>query len=353
MGHRDQVTQTPNALHAPRTGPSRRLGWPVAVAAIWLALLLFSGMACGSGAAPIVFTSDRDGNLDVYAVDPDSHEETNLTSSLRDESSPVVSPDGKLIAFLSGSGDEVVIEVMDLEGESRTRVTPGSGKHRSQRWSPTSKRIVYVAEQEGAMPLIHLVNADGSDSLLLTSMSGDEVGGWSRDGTSVAFTVLRGAGQGIYVRNPDGVNEFRATETPDNSPVWSPDSRRLAFLSTRDGNPEIYVMELENPDQQTRITESDAAEYHVSWSPNGKRLLFVSERDGNPEIYLSESDGTEQTRLTRNTARDELPVWSPDGKRIAFVSYLDGDAEIFVMDAEGRDQTRLTNNDAKDTDPSW
>ena len=83
------------------------------------------------------------------------------------------------------------------------------------------------------------------------------------------------------------------------------------------------------------------------------RLLFISERDGNPEVYIADMERGTQTRLTHNEVRDEHPVWSPDGSRIAFVSFLDGDAEIFVMDSDGANQKRLTNNDHQDTSPSW
>ena len=81
--------------------------------------------------------------------------------------------------------------------------------------------------------------------------------------------------------------------------------------------------------------------------------MFVSERDGNPEIYVMDSSGNNQIRLTQNDKIDFQPVWSPDGKNIAFVSDLDGDYDIFIMNSKGEDQKRLTNNDASDVNPSW
>ncbi len=324
----------------------------VALAFLSCALALAFSVACGSSAqTPIVFTSDRDGDLEIYSVDPETKTETNLTDSPRGESSPLISPDGKLIAFQSALGDSVAIEIMDITGTSRSSMTPGTGRYGSHRWSPESDRIAYIQEgTEGPVP--YVANADATGRLLLASVPGDEIGGWSPDGESVVFAVRSGDAQGIYIRNPTGVNEFKVTDTPDYQPVWSPDSDMIAFISTRDGNPEIYVMNADGS-KEGRLTETGAAEYHLSWSPNGKQLLFVSERDGNPEIYTTSLDGLDQERLTRNTTRDDQPVWSPGGDKIAFVSYLDGDAEIFVMDDDGRHQDRLTNNDAEDTSPSW
>ena len=81
-----------------------------------------------------------------------------------------------------------------------------------------------------------------------------------------------------------------------------------------------------------------------AWSPDGKRLAFESLRDGNHEIYVMNADGSDQTNLTKNPASDRSPAWSLDGKRIAFDSDRDGDDEIYVMNADGSDVTRLTDN---------
>lgn len=315
------------------------------------ALLVMLAVACGPSPRPIVFVSDRDGNLEIYSVDPSGESLRNLTSSPTDESVPVLSPNRELIAFQSYSGSDSALEVMQVDGTSRTALAGGTGVHRSQRWSPQSDRIAYIAEQGGKLQ-VFVVNTDGSNMLLLTAIAGDEVGDWSQSGTAVVFAVHDGEDMGIYTRNPDGVNEFRVSEAPDFHPIWAPNSRRLAFLSTRDGSPDIYVMDADGSDQK-RVTQTDEPEYDVSWSPNGKKLLFVSERDGNPEIYIADADGRNQIRLTFNNASDVQPVWSPNGKKIAFVSDLDGDAEIVVMDIDGKNQVRVTINDAQDTNPSW
>lgn len=323
----------------------------VTLALIW-AILMLVAAGCGSGSGGrIFFTSDRDGNLELYSVDLNGERQINLTKTPEDETSPVLSSDGRKIAYLVGTETSSAIEVIRANDESKTRLTGNTPPRRSQRWSPESDRIAFIKDGDEGPELL-VINVDGSEELLLTFIPGDEISDWSQDGNLIAFSVHSGEAQGIYVRNPDGVNEIRLTETPDYNPVFSPDSKRIAFLSTRDGNPEIYVMDVDGSDQ-TRITATDADEYNVSWSRNGKRLLFVSERDGNPEIYVTDIKGEDQTRLTQNAIRDDQPTWSPDSKRIAFVSYLDGDGEIIVMDADGKNQTRLTNNDAQDTNPLW
>ena len=83
------------------------------------------------------------------------------------------------------------------------------------------------------------------------------------------------------------------------------------------------------------------------------KIAFMSSRDGDFDIYVMNADGSEQNNLTNNPARDSSPAWSPDGKKIVFPSDRDGNYEIYVMDADGSGQKRLTNNSAYDGAPTW
>ena len=141
---------------------------------------------------------------------------------------------------------------------------------------------------------------------------------------------------------------------------------QIAFVSDRDGNPEIYVMDADGGNQQ-RLTENRHDDWDPSWAPDGKRIVFFSNRDGHVmggrptfEIYVMDADGGNQQRLTNNRHDDWDPSWSPDGKRIAFVSKRDKKVknfvptfEIYVMDADGGNQQRLTENRQNDLSPSW
>ena len=122
---------------------------------------------------------------------------------------------------------------------------------------------------------------------------------------------------------------------------------QIAFVSQRDGNAEIYVMDADGGNLRN-LTNHPGGDWSPSWSPDGKRIAFVSQRDGNAEIYVMDADGGNPQNLTNNPGRDSSPSWSPDGKRIAFHSDRDNDRdhniEIYVMDADGQNEQRLTEN---------
>ncbi len=167
------------------------------------------------------------------------------------------------------------------------------------------------------------MNADGSGMQMLTSGPGWDGGPtWSPDGRALAFTRSPTLGGGlidIYVMNADGSEQrrlTRGTRPPGKDPTelaWSPVGDKIAFVSRRDGNLEIHVI---NPDGsgQRRLTRNTVGDSHPVWSPDGRRIAFVS----NSQVCVMNADGSGQRRLTRNGARNFAPAWSPDGQRIAF-----------------------------------
>ena len=106
-------------------------------------------------------------------------------------------------------------------------------------------------------------------------------------------------------------------------------------------------------DGQTRLTFNTDIDSEPAYSPDGTKIAFVSTRDGNWEVYTMNIDGTGQTRLTFNTGLDESPAYSPDGSKITFASNRDGNFEIYTMNSDGSGQTRLTFGDAYDILPKW
>ena len=208
---------------------------------------------------------------------------------------------------------------------------------------------------------IYVMDNDGSNQRNLTKNPADDRSpSWSPDGKRIVFMSNRDghAKHGwltseIYVMDADGGNPRNLTNHPDNDslPSWSPDGKRIAF--GRHGD--IYVMDADGGNQQ-RLTEDRASDKDPSWSPDGKHIVFMSNRagNGNMEIYVMDVDGRNQHRLTNSDRFDGDPSWSPDGKRIAFTSMRNGgNREIYVMDADGHNQQNLTKHPDSDWHPVW
>jgi TolB protein len=175
-----------------------------------------------------------------------------------------------------------------------------------------------------------------------------------RDGVRLGDTVLNRQVKEIYYGDYDGANQRRVTVSRrlNVNPSWAPDARALAYTTYRP-NPDIFVSliyqgVLQNP------TKGVGTNYLPVFSPDGKQLAFMSGRDGNPEIYAMNVDGTNLRRLTNHAAGDSSPTWSPSGSQIAFTSDRSGKAQVYVMNSgDGSGVRRLTVNESEADRPTW
>ena len=279
----------------------------------------------------IAFSSNRDGNYEIYVMDADGKNQRRITNNRHLDKYPSWSPDGQRIAFTSSEDRDVAvghrqIYVMDADGKNHQNLSNNDFDDSDPSWSPDGQRIVFTSSFKDADILI-------------------------------GKKVVEHRQWEIYVMDADGGNQRNLSNTNDFDewdPSWSPDGKHIAFASPRDGfGMGIYVMDADGKNQR-RLTDNLSHEWEPSWSPDGQRIAFVSHRDENTDIYVMNADGENQRRLTRNLAPDTEPSWSPDGKHIAFVSTRDGNKEIYVMNADGaRRVRRLTKDRSDDTDPTW
>ncbi|MCH7605749.1 MAG: PD40 domain-containing protein [Chloroflexi bacterium] len=331
------------------------------IGTLFIFIILALGTACfGDSSQNIVFVTSVGGDSEVYSLDPATGESVALTDNQSRDFDPRWSPDGKQVVFLSDESGDVEINLVDRAGEVVVRLTHSAGDDTSPRWSPDGQRIAFISHRDN-QPEIYLMAADGSNPTRVTNNSTDDrLGDWSPDGVWLVFySVGDETERGLWLRNPDGVDQFHVTNGDDRDPVWSPDDRHIAFVRNEGGNKDIYIVSrMKNGVWQdiiepTRLTQHETADLSPTWSPDGKTLAFVSYRDGNAEIYTMRPDGSRQTRLTSNEVDDLSPTWSKDGKRIAFVSHLYGTGEIFAMNIDGTSQQRLTSNTVEDSFPDW
>ena len=241
-------------------------------------------------------------------------------------------------------------------------------------WVDAQAQIAFSSRRDGNSE-IYVMNADGTNQRRLTNnRANDWFPAWSPDGRRIAFVSERDghvhAQHGwptseIYVMAADGSHPQNITNDPsdDREASWSPDGKRIVFASRRDGNYEIYVMAADGSNPQN-LTNDPHSDRYPSWSPDGEHIIFSARREGHfenkfaitYEIYVMDADGGNEQRLTENRKNDGSPSWSPDGKRIVFEADRKGDFEnydVYVMDADGGNQQKLTNDRGWDSSPSW
>jgi Tol biopolymer transport system component len=226
--------------------------------------------------------------------------------------------------------------------------------------SRTLPAIAYLSKpRKEGLWTIYLMGSDGSNRIPLIEASSDftSAPSWSPGGDRLAFVSDRDGDPDIWVIRREGGDAVNLThdKAKDNSPAWSPDGQWIAFASVRDSLYwEIYAMHADGTGVQRLTWWEDASDLWPCWSPDGSRLAFASKRDGNWEIYMMASDGSDLRRLTDHPADDTHPAWSPDGSQIAFESTRDGYADVYVVPAGGGEATNLTRLAwATDLGPTW
>jgi len=187
----------------------------------------------------------------------------------------------------------------------------------------------------------------------------------SQDGTKLAFTQsicpARQSGQtyvfckrDIFTSSIDGTNVVQLTQTnvDENWPIWSPDSRKIAYVSEN----RIYVMNADGSERK-RLTNGQVPELIPTWSPDGLQIAFPSQRNGNFQLYVFNANRTGSSiQITQIRDLSTFPSWSPDGLRIAFVVYSlkNQTSDIYIAGADGNNPINLTvGKYNKASSPTW
>ncbi len=218
-------------------------------------------------------------------------------------------------------------------------------------------RIAYVTvnkQDGGKLYTLQIADADGFNARVLLESSEPLMSpAWSPDGRKLAYVSFEGKSSSIYVQDiTTGSRERVASHEGINSaPAFSPDGRRLALTLSRDGNPEVYILHLSDNRLQ-RVTRNRAIDTEPFWSPEGDKLAFTSDRGGSPQIYEVTPGNGAVKRLTFEGQYNARPRYSPDGNHITMVHGNNGNYRIAIKNLEDGYLDVLTRG-SQDESPSF
>ena len=278
----------------------------------------------------IVFESDRDGNSEIYAVDPDGSNVVRLTTSAAIDTQPAVSPDGTRIAWQSAGQ----VWLMNRNGANKQALT-SDGTNGAPAFSPDGTKIAFESNRGGNYD-IFVMNVDGTAQTNLTNdEAGDDVGAaWSPDGTKLAFDSNRSESRDVYTMNADGsgqTNLTAANPSLDSDPDWSPDGAKLLFVSARGLATSVWSMNADGSGGEVDVTKAGNFDADPAWSPDGSHIVFTRALSGFTfNLWTARADGTAQLQLT-NAAAEQRNSFADWGTRVSeTVVTLEPAADTFV-----------------------
>ncbi|MEK7398492.1 MAG: hypothetical protein AAB116_16290 [Candidatus Poribacteria bacterium] len=221
-----------------------------------------------------------------------------------------------MIAFASVLDGDYEIYLMKTDGSSIKQLTYNSAQDTQPAWSPNGQYITFSSDRNGSYAWntdIFIMRSDGTGITNLTKTLGvNEYGSfWSYDSKKIAFTSDVGGFGDYYVMNVDGTGMRLMDDFEYLDFAWPGEYGDYYVYEVFNGNYDILLDSLYNLKGAVNLTNNIANDRYPSWSPDGKKIVFVSDRDFNNEIYIMNADGTNQTRITRNSVDDNYPAWSP------------------------------------------
>ncbi len=293
-----------------------------------LLLLIFLLLSCAGPVwtpadSDLLFTSNRNGNSEIYLIAAGDTAWVNLSNHPGPDNWPVWSPDGARIAFQTRRNGKLDIYVMNADGSGQTRLTDDPEHDYLPAWTPDGQRISFTSWRSepgdtARMGHFYIMNHDGSSQQRLDIPAPGTSTGitWSPDGKFMLFSRASGTGAQVIRADSNGKNEIVLTgdDRYYGSAEFSPDSRRIACYADDGTASAIVVMDADGANARTVVAEGQ--NWYPRWSPDGRWLVYdpaVSGTDqGNIDIHAIGTDGSgAAVTLIGGPHRETEPSWRP------------------------------------------
>ncbi len=262
---------------------------------------------------------------------------------------------GEVLLFTSNRDGDDDIYLLDLRRGLTVRLLNTDVDEGALRWSPDGTRIVYTAPYHTMQ--IRVLNLQDSSELEVSVPSGDNMlPVWSPDGTQIAFSSGRSRAGFLSITIVDAETgevgrRLSMPSAEDRVSAWHGD--QLLYSAIADGTWAIFRMNEDGTDRRV-VVNLVGGDFGAVWSPDGTQIAFTSFTDTVNQVYIMDADGSSARQLTYNMGGSAFPVWSPDGQRILYTVSIDfRTRELYIMDADGQNHRRLTYNDDDDVGFGW
>ncbi|MFQ5724046.1 MAG: protein kinase, partial [Terriglobia bacterium] len=347
---------------------------------------------------------------DIFVIPTGGGNPIRLTEHPADDVVPRWSPDGRYLAFLSdrGAGTNIYL-IPPLGGTERKlvgtnvpyveRTNDAFAILGAQPWSPDAQELLFSRLSPAGQFEIWKVNLATNQPVPLTQPprgAKDSRASWSFDGQWIAFERRQNERRNLWLLPASGGDARPLLQDQyDNwAPAWTPDNRRIVFISNRGGSLDLWEVEVGSAHlrqltsgtggtrppvvarngglvysvfthqtdlfwmplsghEHQQLTSNTRNNFGARFSPDGKRIVYHSDRTGNLEIWLLNRETGSEQQLTSSPAADVWPDWSPDGQKILFLSDREGDFQLWTMDAEGGAPRRLTEQSGLSGGAAW
>jgi TolB protein len=256
------------------------------------------------------------------------------------------------IAFVSDQTGSKQVYLMEADGARKRPVTRNGTINLFPAWAADGKSLVYTSYKTGRPEIWTIFRGPQPGAPLLRSPDEQLRAVWSSVPGLGAVVLNRDGNTDIYALRGQSLSRLTSQRSIEVSPTFSPDGRRIAFVSDRTGTPQIYVKELASDDVR-RITFRGSYNSNPAWSPTGEWIAYTARTTGGFDLYLVDPDSGFTAPLVLHPRSDEDPAWSPDGRKLAFTSARRGRKEIYRIDVDGRNLVRLTESFGNSVHPAW
>lgn len=345
--------------------------WGFTALILILGLIAGKGLARGSEIIYTAYTPNVNYlSSEIALLDVEHFISVALTSDRRNSVSATWSPDGQQIAFVSNRAGPPRLYIMDANGHQITSLPTRFGAFGGSAWMPDGQRIIFRSSVRGS-PKLALYNLESAESYLLNiTGASDSPVIWSPNSQWLIYVSYRDGNPRLYVVSPDCNTDPDGCQYNERllmdsgyvrwPPTWSPDGRWLVFTGITRRDPELYKVAVNCTTapsdcigEVVALTDNDALDYAPAFAPDGHAIAFLSNRDGDTAIYLMNPDTGEAQRLTRRSLNGKTLIWSPDSSQIVLESVEDSRPDLYLVNAVTGEIRRLTTRGNGNTEPAW